>query len=140
MRLFLDANILFSAAWREDSAARLLWDLARAGHCKLLSSRLAAEEARRNIVRKAPDRSASLESLIACVSIGLEPSDEHLATAARHDLPSKDTPILAAALAQQADILVTGDRRDFGHLYHCSISGLTALPLADAVEYLLERR
>lgn len=140
MRLFLDANILFSAAWHEDAAARLLWDLARTGHCELLSSRLAVEEARRNIERKRPNRSVSLESLVSSVSVGREPAEDHLTAAESHDLPSKDVPILAAAMAQQAEILVTGDRRDFGHLYHHTVCGLVVLPLADTIEYLLERR
>lgn len=140
MRLFLDANILFSAAWREDAAARLLWDLSRAGHCELLSSLLAVEEARRNIAHKRPGQNATLESLVAEVTLGLEPTGQHLKAANDHGLPSKDIPILAAALAQQAEILVTGDRRDFGHLYHRSVSGLSILPLADAVEYVLEGR
>lgn len=140
MRLFLDANILFSAAWNEGAAARLLWNFSRAGHCQLLSSRLALEEARRNIALKRPHRLATLERLVAGIAIGREPNEEHLALAGEQRLPSKDIPILAAALAQQAEILVTGDRRDFGHLYHRSVSGLTILPLVDTVEYLLDRR
>jgi uncharacterized protein len=139
VRLFLDANTLFSAAWREDAAAGLLWDLSQTGRCRLLSSRLAVEEARRNIARKRPDHSKILESLISGVTIGLEPNKEHLAIAAGQGLPGKDIPILAAALTQQADILVTGDRRDFGHLYHRSVSSLTILPLADTFELVLER-
>jgi uncharacterized protein len=140
VRLFLDANILFSAAWREDAAARLLWDFSRAGHCELLSSLLAVEEARRNIGRKRPNQNATLESLVAELTLGLEPTGQHLKAAEDHGLPSKDVPILAAAVAQQAEILVTGDRRDFGHLYHHSVAGLTILPLADTVEFLLKRR
>lgn len=140
MRLFLDANILVSAAGREDSAARLLWDLSRSGYCQLLSSRLAVEEARRNIARKRPNQGILLESRVAEMPIGLEPSREHLAFAGEQGLPGKDVPILAAALTQQADILVTGDRRDFGHLFHRTVSGLTILPLDDTIECLLDGR
>ncbi|QKK01227.1 MAG: PIN domain-containing protein [Pseudomonadota bacterium] len=138
MRLFLDANILFSAAWSEGAAARLLWNFSRAGRCRMLSSQLAVEEARRNIVLKRPHRLATFERLVAGTVIGREPNEEHLELAGEQRLPSKDIPILAAALAQRAEILVTGDRRDFGHLYHRSISGLTILPLADTVEHLLD--
>ena len=110
MRLFLDANILFSAAWDDAAAAGLLWELASAGHCELLSSRLAIEEARRNIASKRPERMTELESLIGRVLIGREPGKASLSAAGQFGLPGKDVPILAAAIAQAADILVTGDR------------------------------
>jgi len=56
MRVFLDANTLFSAAWKDGAGAALLFDLAEAGFCELTTSRLAVEEARRNIARKRPER------------------------------------------------------------------------------------
>ncbi len=39
-------------------------------------------------------------------------------------LPPKDAPILAAALAAEAGLLVTGDRSHFGHLFGRSIGHL----------------
>jgi len=54
MRVFLDANILFSAAWKDDADAALLFELAEAGYCQLTTSRLAVEEASRNIAAKRP--------------------------------------------------------------------------------------
>lgn len=138
MRLFLDANILFSASWKDDSPAALLFQLAAAGFCRLSTSRLALEEARRNINHKRPERLAELEALMRQVIVDREPAVEHLAAAAGYGLPDKDLPILAAALAQSADLLVTGDRRDFGHLYGRRIGNLEIIGLADAVERVLE--
>jgi hypothetical protein len=45
-RLFLDANVLFAAAWRPKAALARLWEL---GDAELLSSDYAIEEARRNL-------------------------------------------------------------------------------------------
>lgn len=138
MRVFLDANILFSAAWKSGADAALLFDLAEAGHARLNTSRLALEEARRNIERKRPARQPILERFARQVSLGKEPLPSHLAVAREHGLPDKDVPILAAAIAQRADWLVTGDRRDFGHLYGASIDGVEVIDLAGAVGRLLE--
>ncbi len=138
MRLFLDANILFSASWKDDSPAALLFQLAVAGFCRLSTSRLALEEARRNIGRKRSERLVKLEALMTRVTVDREPAAEHLTAAAGYGLPDKDLPILAAALAQSADLLVTGDRRDFGHLYGRRIGSLEVIGLADAVERVLE--
>ncbi|TVP80432.1 putative toxin-antitoxin system toxin component, PIN family [Thioalkalivibrio sp.] len=138
MRLFLDANILFSAAWKEGSDALLLFELAQAGHCKLTTSGLALEEARRNIARKRPERQFALERLVKLMSLGREPAQEHLAIARTHGLPDKDIPVLAAAIAQRADLLVTGDRRDFGHLYGSNPGEVEVIGLAGAIERVLD--
>jgi hypothetical protein len=45
-RLFLDANVLFSAAYREGAGVARLWKL---GNRSLVTSDFAAEEARRNL-------------------------------------------------------------------------------------------
>jgi len=137
MRVFLDANILFSAAWKEGADAALLFELAAAGFCKLTTSRLAVEEARRNIARKRPERLPPLERFAGLALIGREPGDSHLALARGNGLPDKDIPILAAAIAQGADLLVTGDRRDFGHLYGSRSVEVEVIDLSGAIERLL---
>jgi len=53
--------------------------------------------------------------------------------------PDKDIPILAAAIAQSADLLVTGDRRDFGHLYGTSPGEVEVIGLSGAIERVLGR-
>ena len=49
MRLFLDANILFTAAHNPKGKARLVIELGTQGYWELFSSRNALEEARRNL-------------------------------------------------------------------------------------------
>ena len=49
MRLFLDANVLFTAAHNPRGKAALVIELGRQGHWDLYSSAYALEEARRNL-------------------------------------------------------------------------------------------
>lgn len=140
MRLFLDANILFTAAWNEKADAALLFELAKADFCELTTSRLATEEAHRNIAGKRAERRLALKRLVQRLAVGKEPGQAHLAAAREHGLPDKDVPILAAAIAQGADLLVTGDRRDFGHLFGASPGQVEVTDLAGAIERLLAAR
>lgn len=51
----------------------------------------------------------------------------------------KDAPILAAAVHANADILATGDLRDFGHLFGKSLRGVRILTLAKTIEAILDQ-
>jgi predicted nucleic acid-binding protein len=53
-------------------------------------------------------------------------------------LPLKDAPILAAAVHAQADLLVTGDSRDFGHLFGHTLRGTRVATPATALDLLLK--
>ncbi|MEX0692405.1 MAG: hypothetical protein WD934_03860 [Gemmatimonadales bacterium] len=108
-RVFLDANVLFSAAWREETGVQRLW--ARP-HATLLTSAYAAEEARRNLDTAA--QRARLDQLLTSVQIVPEARDRSLPDGIT--LPEKDIPILLAALAANSTHLLTGDLRHFGSL------------------------
>lgn len=116
-RVFLDANVLFSAAWREGAGLLALWKRA---DVRLVTSGYAAEEARRNL--DTPHRRSRLEELLASVEIVAEAPGELLPGSVR--LPAKDEPILRAALAAGATHLLTGDLRDFGHLLGRRLGGV----------------
>lgn len=137
MRLFLDANILFSAAHRDTGSVRIFFRLAEAGACELLSSLYAIDEARRNIARKYPARLADLEALIARLGVCAEATPENIAWASTQQLPAKDAPILAAAVQAQAMLLVTGDQTDFGHLFGQTLRGTQVLPPVTAIERII---
>jgi predicted nucleic acid-binding protein len=117
LRVFLDANVLFSAAYREGAGLLALWKIRG---IRLLTSGYAAEEARRNLDTAA--RRARLERLLASVEIVAEAAHTTIPPGAR--LPEKDEPILRAALATGATHLLTGDIRDFGHLFGRRIGGV----------------
>lgn len=109
-RLFLDANVLFTAAHNSNGKASLVLELAAQGHWQVATSTYAADEARRNIARKFPDCLARLEQLLA----GIETAASGRGTACPLPLRDKDRPIFAAALRDSATHLLTGDIRDFG--------------------------
>ncbi len=124
-RAFLDANILFSAAYREDAGLTRLWDLPGA---ELITSAYAAEEARRNLA--GADQLARLEELLARTRIVPE-SDAPVPAGVR--LPDKDLPILRAALAVGATHLVTGDVRDFGRYFGRRLGGILIVTPAEFI-------
>ena len=134
MRIFLDANILFSAA-KSDGAVRRLLELLIVGGHECWADDYVVEEARRNIAAKFPDGLAALDSLLSRIHVAAV----HAPDAALEDvlpLPEKDRPVLAAAIRHGCQALVTGDRTHFGRLYGKTIHGVTIhspLSLAEAL-------
>lgn len=136
MRIFLDANILFSAAKSGGAVRRLLEWLMKAGH-ECWADGFVAEEARRNLAAKAPDGLPVLEALLGRMQVAsAQPSD--VALEAALPLPEKDRPVLAAAIHQGCAALVTGDRTHFGALYGKTIRGVTIHSPRSLAEMLLK--
>ena len=123
IRVFLDANVLFSAAWRFGSGLTRLWEQET---LHLLTSPYAATEAERNLSRKRPDALERLDALLRRVEItaALGVLD------AGHGLPPKDEPILAAAIASHCAVLLTGDIADFGHIIGQTVQGVRILTVS----------
>ncbi len=138
MKLFLDANVLGSAAFSKEGRARALFRLAERSACVLLSSRHAIGEARRNILLKAPNASESLETLLDQVEVVPAADPRVAAWAAGLGLPPNDAPILAAAAGCQAELLVTGDRRHFGSLYGTRPGGVLVATPETALAMVLD--
>ena len=135
MRIFLDANILFSAA-RADGAMRRLLALAEATDHELWADVYVFEEARRNLAAKSPDGLAVLEAIAQRIQIGgLPTSGAPLPEAMA--LPEKDRPVLAAAIHHRCDTLVTGDRTHFGQFYGKSLQGVSILSPVMLAEVML---
>ena len=130
-RAFLDANILFSAAWRVNTSPALtLWSLADVA---LVSSAYAIAEAERNL--DAADRRARLYRLLQHIEI----ADEAPATVTlpkRIELATKDPPILLAAIHAKCSHLLTGDQKHFRALFGRSVKGVRILTVR---EYLTAR-
>ena len=123
-RLFLDANVLFSAAYGSPGIERL-WALQRAGRCRLLVSSYVSAEARRNLHR--PEQQVRLQGKLNEAALVPEaPAD-----LCPLDLPAKDRPVVAAALAAQATHLVTGDVRHFEAYYGRRVAGMVIVKPAD---------
>jgi len=140
MRVFLDANVIFSAALDSGSALRTFFRLADTGVCALIASPIVLDEARRNIARKQPAKIADLEQLISRLAICLEATPADVRWAHSTGLPDKDAPILAAAAQAKAEMLVTGDRADFGSLYGRKLRGVEILTPRTALERILDAK
>ena len=120
-RLFLDANVLFSAAYRPDAGLLRLWQLK---HAVLCTSHYASEEARINLIDDVQrQRLAKLLEIIEfCDPPEGEPPDAI-------SLPEKDVPIILAAIEARATPLLTGDVRHFGPYFAKNVEGvLISLP------------
>jgi predicted nucleic acid-binding protein len=138
MRVFLDANILFSAA-KSDGAVRELVALLRASGHECCADGYVIEEARRNLAAKAPAGIAVLDRLLARVQVA--PAHPGAAAlAATLSLPEKDRPVLAAAVRLECAALVTGDRTHFGALFGKTVHGVTIRSPRSLAEALLGLR
>jgi len=123
VRVFLDANILFSAAKSDGAVRALLTDLVAHGH-GLVADDYVVAEARRNLLAKGPSAMGSFDALLGGIEIapfrpGRLPSN--LAAL----IAEKDRPVMAAAIRLRCDALVTGDSTHFGRLYGTAWHGVT---------------
>lgn len=137
MLLFLDASVLFTAAISPGGASRALVRLSAAGACRLAASPFAIDEARRNIGVKRPDRRSELDVVLATLDRVGDVRPDLRTWAVRH-VVAKDAPILAAAVAAHADVLVTGDRKHFGDLYGRAVRGMRVEPPQVALRLVLD--
>ncbi|MFP4076213.1 MAG: hypothetical protein ACLFTD_06960 [Halochromatium sp.] len=129
-------RVLKSSSARTQSLTRFRRGFWR--HCTLVTSAFAWDEVHRNIALKCPQRAPILNALKEQLEDTPTPGASAIAEAAKHGLPDKDAPILAAATVAEVDILVTGDRTHFGHLYGKGIAGLRVLSLQEALTSVLE--
>ena len=118
-RVFLDANVLFSAAYVPGSRLLDLWSL---DDVELVTSLFALEEAGRNLSAHNPEGISALDDLaskttiVAGTRVGQPPEDV--------ELTDRDVPILLAAIDSGCDYLLTGDKRHFDALYGKTIGGV----------------
>jgi predicted nucleic acid-binding protein len=136
MRIFLDANILFSAGKSAGAVRGFLEILKADGHTSVADAYV-VEEARRNLEAKFPAALKDFEGLLnqlesaatlrCFLPPGLVP-----------ELPEKDRPVLAAAIQRRCDVLLTGDKTHFGPLYRKNLEGVTVHSPAGLARHLSE--
>jgi len=135
MKVFLDANILFSAAWHDGAIRALLNLLIGDGHTLVVDAYVIAE-ADRNLRIHRPSAIADLDNILhrsqtspstghpdeAVMELGLPPGDQH---------------VLSTAVHAECDVLITGDRRHFGRLFKKRVGNVLILTPAQAFDHLL---
>ncbi len=118
-RLFLDANIFFSAAYRPNAGLLQFWKLKNVILC---SPHYAFEEARINLTEDAQRR--RLAKLAGRIEF-CDPTERELPAGV--SLPEKDRLILLAAMDARATHLITGDVRHFGAYFGKAIEGILVM-------------
>ena len=109
-RLFLDANVLFTAAHNPDGKAAFIVALGAEGMWNLFTSAFAVEEARRNLIAKYPAAVGRFHEFLRSIALVSERPDAPFPD----DLVKKDRPVFQAAYACKATHLITGDIVHFG--------------------------
>jgi predicted nucleic acid-binding protein len=136
LRVFLDANILFSAAITPSGVSAGIVEASQLGVATLLSSPLAIEEAERNLRAKGTQGLQRWVLVRGALRVTPEAS-----TAIRRqlivELPDHDRAVLAAAVAGRANLFVSGDRRHFGSLFGASFGVTLVAPPRAALDLLL---
>jgi len=126
-RLFLDANVLFSTAYRERAGLLRLWEISDA---HVFTSRYAAAEARRNLSTQ--EQKTRLDAILERTEL-IDEGDPRTIDDEKQ-LPKKDRPILRAAVLGKATHLITGDLSHFGRFFGKRLQGVLVMPPADYLE------
>ena len=132
MRIFLDANILFSGALPHSRMRAFLDFLCQEFEC--VTNAYAAEEARRNLELKFPTAVRHLDPLVRkCTLV------KAVAAGLKVELLLKDIPIIGGAVAGHATHLLTGDEKDFGRYFGDTIEGVKVVSPKLLAEELADR-
>lgn len=129
MRVFLDANILFSAANGGSATRQLLDELLN--RAEAVTSPHALEEARRNLRIKRPQHLDGLVGIQRRITLTSAFNNR-----VQVSLPEEDIPIIAGALGFGCSHLWTSDRRHFGQYYGRKIGSMLVVSstmLADSL-------
>lgn len=110
IRLFLDSNVLFTAAHNPEGKASLVIELAEAGNWEVVTSGYCLAEARLNLDRKYPAALGRLSEILRTVRLVPDVAGERCTLL----LPEKDRPVFASTQRCKATHFLTGDRRHFG--------------------------
>lgn len=137
-RIFLDANVLFTAAHNPRGKAAFLFELAAANVLKLFTSTYAREEAERNISAKYPECVNDFKQLFQDCTVVPVTS---LSVDYPEILPAKDAPIFVAAVHCRVSHLLTGDTRHFGPLMNKPdmCGGMIVQTVAEFLDSLLQK-
>lgn len=127
--VFLDSNVLFSAAYSgEKSVSYILFELQNGSFINIFISNLVLRETTINLEYKKPDRLDFLNNLINKTIVL---SDVMLDLPVLKSLPQADCVILSTAIFHGVDYFLTGNIKDFKSLYGKTIGDTTVLKPRD---------
>ena len=134
VRVFLDANILFSVVYAGFSAGgsslQRLWKLEGV---QLVTSLYTIEEAMHNLV--SDEQKTNLSGLLTQVETVFFIAPPATLFRDSYGLPEKDIPVLHNAIDSGCDYLITGDLRHFGRMMKIE-EGIEGVRVMRAAEFL----
>lgn len=118
MKVFLDSNVLFSVCYSglEKSRSAILYEIQKAGLIKLYISNLVHREVLHNLEHKKP-AAVNLFRKLMKETIVLPDVTIGISGRTIDALPENDRIILLTAVFHEMDFFLTGNERDFQHLY-----------------------
>ena len=144
IRVFLDANVLFSAARPPGGVCRDIFRVAeKRGDVLLLATWYVIGEADIKLIYRglspiSPPRVALQLLISRQVTRCSRPSIELNQRLGLLLSDPYDAPVLAGAVSAKADWLVTGNTKDFGHLYEETVEGVLILEPRAALNRLTQ--
>jgi len=132
MRVFFDANVLFSASAKGSPTSRLTAAVLQFGVAVVNAHVL--DEARRNLAAKRAGQLGEFERLCALLEL-----TSAFYTGVLPALPVEDQPVLAGAVGARSTQLWTSDQRHFGPLYGTAFHGVQIVTSVQLADLLLAR-
>lgn len=126
LKVFLDSNVLFSAAYsgKEKSRSYLFFELQDLNIIEIYISNLVRFESIHNIMIKKPEKSGFLNELLSKVII-IE--DVYIYYDDIKLLPENDRIILSSAVYHNIDFFITGNTKIFSPFYNKKLSNTLIL-------------
>ena len=131
-RVFIDSSVLFAAAYSASGHSRDLLVMGAAKKVKIVISRLVIRETERNIEEFNPQKLPVLTRIIESAGPEIIEVTVDQVKDAVEQIALKDAPILAAAKASQAEMLVTLDKKHF--LNRPELSKYAGMPIVTPKE------
>jgi len=141
LRVFLDSNVIISGLFSERGAPRITLDILSLSLPVLtpVTGAYNFHEVERNLAAKLPAALPLFRSCLRTVGFEIVPIPERKSLAPVAGLTSeKDLPVLASALLGEADVLVTGDKRDLLKIRKHNLPFAILSPAEFLDEYLPE--
>lgn len=112
MRIFIDTNVLLSAALFPDGVAACAYEVAVSSPHRPIISDYVISELRAVFERKFPDKVPALDRFLESFSNAVEiVATPNIASSDEINVRDPaDRPVLRAALASNAEVLLTGDK------------------------------
>lgn len=133
MKVMIDTNVLVSAILNPDGLPHKAYVKSVTSPHRAMIAEQTVSELRRVFQRKFPYKMLRLEKFlaVACQTLRVVPVPSHEIPAEAMVRDVDDRPILRAALAEKADVLLTGDR-DFLE------SGISLIKIMTPADFLMK--